>query len=155
MKRYARLIGFLAVIMVLTGTDAMAVYTSSDIIPANAYSDPADYALILKDNDGWELRMNPVQETGSTRRYKGILIYEYGGSVYVGDLKAVYYRDKGVLLLSCKDTGWHNYTLSYTLQKFDGNTYLDQTWQLSGVYLYYETGTGNTIGVDIVKGSLK
>lgn len=144
----------LTVMIPLIATDTIAVFTADNIRPADEYSDPADYELIIIDKDGWELRMNMVTEKYSVRRYKGILFYRYGSRVGLGNLSAVYYKAKGVLLVSCIDTGWHNATLSYSLQDFGGDTDLDRTWDVSGLYLYLETGIGNTIGADIVKGSL-
>lgn len=154
MKRHIALIASLAALITLICSDSITAYDSSDIRPANEYSDPADYELIIIDNDGWELRMNTVMETGYTKRYKGILIYGYGGASYTGELRPVYYKLKERLLITCTDSGWHDYTLSYSLQYSDDSTYIDRKYQLSGLYLYFETGSANTIGADIVKGAL-
>jgi hypothetical protein len=65
----------------------------------------------------------------------------------MADLEAVYYSTEQVLLVTCTDPGWHDYTLSYALHP-------RYQWRMYGAYLYFETGTGAGIYADIVKGEL-
>jgi len=106
------------------------------------------------DTDKWELRMNQISEAISVTRYKGILLYNWGSQVYVGELSASYDKIKGVLLVTGIDTGWQDRTISYALQASQGEKYLGQTWHLIGNYLILESGYSYRIGADIVKGDL-
>ena len=126
---------------------ALAAWLPSDIHPADQYSDPADYELILMDRDGWELRMNQVEDTTYTIKFSGILFYGYGSSKYVGELNGIYYKTDDLLLVQCTDPGWNNSTMSYGLHgRYD--------WRMIGVYNYFETGASDSIYADIVKGQL-
>ena len=152
MKRHKTLIALLTVLIALICSETIAVYLPGDIRPADAYSDPADYELILMDRDTWELRMNQISDTGYVKQFSGILLYGYGSTRYKGNLEAIYYENQEIMLVTCTDPGWNNNTLSYALH-FDASR-PNYYFRLVGTYLCFEEAAGNLIYADIVKGTL-
>jgi hypothetical protein len=147
MRHRVKFIALAVIAIFVFSSEALAIYLPTDIRPADQYSDPADYTLIFMDRDGWELRMNEVEDTTYAKRFTGILLYGYGSCKYVGDLEAVYYKTEEVLMVTCTDPGWHNYTLSYALHR-------RHYFRMYGNYLYFEQSASNWIYADIVKGKL-
>jgi len=149
MKRKLIFIVFTIILTGLIPAASVSAWTASDIRPADENSDPANYSLIIKDEDGWELRMNVSANSYYYTKYRGVVVSKWGSKVYTGDLRAVYNRTEKILVVSCTDSSWsgEERPLSYALQ-YTGVT------RMKGCYLYFDTGGGKHVWADIVKGAL-
>lgn len=129
-------------------TDDSSSNTSDILTRKGLNSNKDNYEIVIIDQDGWEICLNPKRTRNEVTSYVGYLWYQMGSVEYRGKASAVYQSNLEILTINALDSARGSYHITYSL-KFKSMT------ELYGSFGYYEKPYRvNEVNARLEKGSL-